>query len=193
MIVVVTTGEKMTKYPADELEELLTDLKTRIDIVTETADGLLEKARKDSDKATLDFFVVLDRGYKEIRGGESTLASFSGLSEMRERLRKQTIPEMLKEEDEFGGFAGYRSEKSPRYGYSISVAQQNFVSVVDKDGAFKFLREHNYGDAIQETVNPQRLRSIYTELQDKEIEMPAETFKVSTVVSASVRKSTKSS
>lgn len=137
-----------------------------------------------ADRAdTVDYYVLVRRFHDAID---------DRLSEMKKvitHMEENILPDILKDEDEFGMTTGFRTEKSPRLGYTVYVGTENYVSLPDKEAAFSFLRECQYGDAIEETVHHKRLPSIYREINEKGIDIPEGLFKVSTKHKARLRNS----
>lgn len=143
---------------------------------------ILDELQGLDDRADIiDYYVLLRRYHNSV---EDKLAE---VKKVIMQLEDNVIPDLLKDEDEFGMSTGYRTEKSPRLGYTVYVGTENYVSLPDKPTAFAFLREHEYGDAIEETVHHKRLPSIYREINEKGIEVPEGLFKVSTKHKARLR------
>lgn len=107
------------------------------------------------------------------------------LNELIESVSRQTIPEMLDENDvttltiEFDDGLKYRFNKATRIG----------CSMVDKDGGMVWLKENGHEAIVQETVNASTLASFYKSyLEDKGEELPAEFFKPSSLTYTSMTK-----
>lgn len=102
-----------------------------------------------------------------------------------ELLSRNIIPEMMEEEDattitlEFEDGTKYRFTKNRR----------TSCSIVDKDGAYKWLRETGNEAIIVETVNASTLSSFAKHyVEDEGKDLPADFFKQSSLIYTSVTK-----
>lgn len=69
----------------------------------------------------------------------------------------------------------------PELARSFSIRTNTSASMIDKERAFEWLREHGHGDLVQETVNSGTLASFARSLQiDEGIDLPDDIFKVAT-------------
>lgn len=136
----------------------------------------------EADRAnTVDFYALLRRYHDAI---DSQLAE---VKKVVAHLEENILPDLLRDEDEFGMGVGFRTEKSPHLGYTVYIGTENYVSLPDKPAAFEFLRANDYASAIEESVHHKRLPSIYKEIVEKGIEIPPEMFRVSTKHKARLR------
>lgn len=152
-----------------EIEEQMTQV-----IATMRKSGKLSQACRDY-KAMVDAYDAMD----EVRK-----ALFAHL----ESISRQTIPEMLSEEEvpnitlEFEGGLKYRFGKNRR----ISI------SVLNKEAAFEWLKANGGEDLIQPTVNSSALTSFGKEFtKEKGIDLPMETFKTNEMVYTQITKASK--
>jgi hypothetical protein len=70
----------------------------------------------------------------------------------------------------------------------VSLGTRWSASMPDKYAGFEWLRGHNHGGVIQETVNAQTLGALAKELNNEGTELPAPTFNVNVMTYTSITK-----
>lgn len=101
-------------------------------------------------------------------------------------IRLKSLPDLMAEED-------IRTMTIEGIG-RVQLGSDVYASIVGdkKEPAYKWLRDHNYGDLIQETVNSSTLKSFVKEYQQNmeegKEELPAELFKVQPFLRVSIVK-----
>lgn len=181
------TQKHVELSPADVMNAEVTSLEAAAVTATAILKTEMERALLLSDQEALDAFVVLQRSLENIS------EALSEVNKFWVELKQKTIPALLTETDEFGGFAGYRSAKSGKFGYTLSVSVTPSASIAEgrKEEVFNYLRGKNYGDDIKETIHSGRLKTIHRELTESGEEIPEGLFEVYNHTTTSVRKSTK--
>ncbi len=120
-----------------------------------------------AEQGTLDELITR---FVDVRGlRERTKALHASVSELEARLSEELVPEALRA----SGFTTVHH----RLG-RVTLNTRTQASVKDRAGAFEWLRGHDLGDIIIETVNAQTLSSTAAGLMAKGEELPEEHFKV---------------
>lgn len=172
------TGAKLLDSAATKFEGQVAEFSAALDLA-------LAKARDNSDQDIIDVYAVVKRVLDRVSDAVDVV------EDVFEKLKTETVPNLLMEKDEFGGFAGYRSFSSEQWGYRISVRTDTYPSIAEgqHEAAFNFLKENNYGASIKETIHAKTLGTIYREIQEKEdLEIPDGMFNVHKKTIATVNK-----
>lgn len=98
-----------------------------------------------------------------------------------EKLSRETIPELLRD-------LGTSNFKADELGYRFTLSNRVSASMADKERGMGWLRDHGYGDVIQETVNSSTLSSLAKELAEKNVELPPDLFKTSVLTYTTIAK-----
>jgi hypothetical protein len=114
--------------------------------------------------------------------------AFEALSEMKKSLNetsdflsRDTIPELMRE-------AGVKTITVEGVG-RVTVSHRFSCSIIDKALGYQWLRDHNLGDIITETVNSSTMAATARNLLEKEgRELPPEIFKTGTSPYTSITK-----
>jgi hypothetical protein len=107
--------------------------------------------------------------FVDVRGlRERTKALHASVSELEARLSEELVPEALRD----SGFTTVHH----RLG-RVTLNTRTQASVIDRPKAYEWLRGHDLGDIIIETVNSQTLSATASALMEKGDELPEEYFK----------------
>lgn len=120
-----------------------------------------------AEQGTLDALITRFVDVRDLQ--KRTKALHAAMSELAERLSEELVPEALRA----SGFTTVHH----RLG-RVSLNTRTQASVKDRAGAFEWLRGHDLGDIIIETVNAQTLSSTAAGIMEKGDELPEEYFKV---------------
>lgn len=137
----------------------------------------LDKTRKGGAIPLARAFTVLHRMKTRIDG---VLKPFTELFEL---CKKNYCPEAFERD-------GVTSVPLAE-GFRVGVSSPLYASIVSgqKEAAYEWLRAHDLGDIIQPTVSSSTLSAVAREmLEDKNMELPADLFRVAQVHNTSVTK-----
>lgn len=133
---------------------------------------------------------------KAKKSGSIALArAFVGLHRLNSRLDEQLKPfyELYRRYKEIELPAAFEADKITHVpleeGFRVGLSSRMFASIpADKrEAAYQWLREHELGDLITNTVNAQTLSAAAkTLMEEKNIELPSELFTVAYVPNTSV-------
>ena len=165
----------MDAISADRIREL--------GLATRDASQLVEAALEGLKRGNLS---EACRYYKSLKDAYDVLDDHrKNIYNQVEALSRQILPEMMEEEDvstitlDFEDGSKYRFTKN----------QRTSCSIIDKDGAYKWLRETGNEALIVETVNSSSLSSFASHyLKDEGKDLPADYFKQSALIYTSVTK-----
>lgn len=119
-----------------------------------------------AEKGTLDALITRFVDVRDLRA--RTKALHASMSELEARLSEELVPDALRA----SGFTTVHH----RLG-RVTLNTRTQASVTDRTGAFEWLRGHDLGDIIIETINSQTLSSTAAGLMEKGDELPSEYFK----------------
>lgn len=156
--------------------EYLDDVKKVIDgseavskRITDITEFLRAKvtAKEISLASLVDYWLLLRRAYDTIDAARKEMLKY------KDYLSNERIPERFADENV--------KTITTDSGYRITVAYRFSVSMLDKEKAYTWLRDHELGDLIIETVNSGTLSAQIKQMIEKEgIDPPDDIFKQST-------------
>lgn len=137
---------------------------------------------------SLQDHVALIKHFADLRRlAERAKTVREALYELEDSLSKAAIPDL------FVHIRNTTGQKPPFYIEGVgrvSVSHKWSASILDKPAGFSWLREHQAGDLIQETVNAQSLASYAKrKIEEDGVDLPPEIFKVGTTPYTSITKS----
>lgn len=128
--------------------------------------------------ATQDHVQVI-RHYDSLRKLNALIKeSREALSHMEEHLSREDIPDVMRANN-------IRSTTIEGVG-RVSLSSRWSASMIDKDAGMNWLRNHDHGGVIQETVNAQTLGALAKELNQGGFDLPSAFFKTSVMTFTSI-------
>lgn len=126
--------------------------------------------------------IALIRHYDALRKVLDTIKeSREAMQEISDTLSKDKVPEAMRA-------AGVKTVTVEGVG-RVTISHRFSCSMFDSTEGIKWLKAHNYGDLVKETVNSQTLSSFARGLiEDEGKELPADLFKVGTSPFTSITK-----
>lgn len=122
-----------------------------------------------------EYFVLVRRVFDTIETSKKELGKF------KEYMSFQVLPDMFEAQN--------TKSLTTVSGYRVTIASRLSVKMLDKQEGFKWLREHNLGELIQETVNSGTLSAqVKAMIENEGIEPPDYIFEVSPAPYASITK-----
>lgn len=137
-----------------------------IDYLDKAEEILSRDTARIAEKDTLDALITR---FVDVRGlRERTKALHASVSELEARLSEELVPEALRA----SGFTTVHH----RLG-RVTLNTRTQASVKDRAQAYEWLRGHDLGDIIIETVNSQTLSATASAMMERGDELPEEYFK----------------
>ncbi len=174
-----------TKHDITALCTQITDAAALIKGASDALDQILEKANDAPADGGLSI-TELAKALFFIKNAhvEADTATTKGLYHVVERINKGILPKRMND-------AGQDMVRIPEIGRSFSIRTQYSASILDKEGAFAWLRETGNEALIQETVNAGTLSSFCRGLVlEQGIDPPEDLIKFSSYDAMSINKYT---
>jgi hypothetical protein len=125
--------------------------------------------------------VKVIKHYDELRKINALIKeSREALSEIEEKLSRNHVPDVMRAHN-------IKSTTIEGVG-RVSLGTRWSASMPDKAAGFEWLRSHNHGGVIQETVNAQTLGALAKELNEEGVELPQPTFTTNIMTYTSITK-----
>lgn len=151
------------------------NVQSSLTTMVDTATAVIEQAQ------TLPLIKVLE-AFKVLRDEHDAIdEARKKLNAKIETLSREVIPELLRD-------MGTSNFKADDLGYRFQLARRFSASMLDKVKGFDWLRKNGHGAVIIETVNANTLASLAKELGEKNVQLPEDTFKTSTLIYTSIAK-----
>lgn len=141
--------------------------------VLETLPTIIDQIKREGDAA------MVALSYVEVKGLIDTIDDLkSGLTKLKDHLQYTAVPEAF----ENAGSSGMKS-LTTRPGedglaYNVVVMPLVRASIKDKDAGIAWLRSHELGDIVTQTVNANTLASLAKSEMEEGRELPEDIFSV---------------
>ncbi len=126
--------------------------------------------------------LTLIRYFDEFRrSAELFSQAKKAISELEEKLSRELVPEAMRR-------AGVKTTNVVGVG-RVTINNKWSCTIIDKSRGIQWLKEHDYGDLVQETVNSSTLAAFSKRLsEDEGKDLPVDIFKTGTVPYTSITK-----
>ncbi len=143
---------------------------------------LVNQIRQESETHKNDDHVALIQYFNELRLANDTFnEAKKALSEIHDTLSRDYVPDAMRR-------ANVKTCTVVGVG-RVSISHRFSASMVDKEGAISWLRDHDLGGIVIETVNSSTLSAMAKRLiEDEGRELPEDLFKTSTLAYTSITK-----
>jgi hypothetical protein len=147
----------------------------RLSILCKTIESTLDDVRKMGIEEAAQVYVDFRQMFDYL---DATRDEFARI---KERLAKEIIPAIF-EESSVDGTINLKS------GYRVTLAHRMTATILDKEGAYKWLEDNGMGDIIQPTVNASTLAAVAKNLLEENRSLPPEYFKAGLTPNTSMTK-----